>query len=223
MPCLCSLTQPPHRTWQAEIPCILGMVSEQQAQATRVLFKGDGFAGWHALNDPIMGGRSSGSVTINSAEGLVFDGEVVEQGGGFISMRSPLLSPPLDLSDADGLVLTIAGEGRRFKLAVATSDGVGGLTNLIPGGLRWVTEFATDADGDTSVEVLFSDLIASVRAQPVQTLPLGYVPRLDRACITRLQVLHSKFDDHGGLNVGFRSGAIHVVLKEIRAMAHRHG
>ncbi|MFZ9228780.1 MAG: CIA30 family protein [Prochlorococcaceae cyanobacterium] len=199
------------------------MGSQQQASASRVLFRGDGFAGWHALNDPIMGGRSSGSVTINSAEGLVFDGEVVEQGGGFISVRSPLLSPPLDLSDAEGLVLTIAGEGRRFKLAVATSDGVGGLTNLIPGGLRWVTEFATNDEGDTTVEVLFSDLIASVRAQPIQSMPLGYAPRFDRARMTRLQVLHSKFDDKGGLNKGFRSGAIHVVIKEICAMGHRHG
>jgi len=184
----------------------------------RVLFRGDDFAGWHALNDPIMGGRSSGEVRIHSQLGLLFEGEVVEQGGGFISVRSPQFSPPLDLSRDIALQLEIAGEGRRFKLAVACSDGVGGLTNLIPGGLRWVCDFATDASGITEVRIPFESLSASVRAQPVQALPMGYVPRLDQARITRLQVLHSRFDDQGGLNQGFRPGPIALQLKQISAV-----
>jgi len=185
----------------------------------RQLFAGAGFAGWHALNDPIMGGRSSGQVQIHSEQGLIFTGEVVEQGGGFISARSPQLSPPLDLSDQTALELEIAGEGRRFKLALACNDGVAGLTNLIPGGLRWVSEFATQAAGFTTVILPFDQLTPSVRAQPVETLPLGYVPRFDPSQITRLQLLHSKFDDLGGLNQGFRPGAIHLVLRQIRSLA----
>ena len=184
----------------------------------RQLFAGAGFAGWHALNDPIMGGRSSGQVQIHSDQGLTFVGEVVEQGGGFISARSPQLSPPLDLSVDAALQLEIAGEGRRFKLALACSDGVGGLTNLIPGGLRWVSEFATQAQGFTTVTLPFDQLSASVRAQPVQALPLGYLPRFDPSRITRLQLLHSKFDDQGGLNQGFRPGPIHLVLRQIRSV-----
>ena len=188
------------------------------AAEARVLFKGDDFAGWHALNDPIMGGRSSGQVRIHSQQGLLFDGEVVEQGGGFISVRSPQFSPPLDLSSDAALQLEIAGEGRRFKLALACGDGVGGLTNLIPGGLRWVCEFATDGSGITAVRIPFESLSASLRAQPVQTLPMGYVPRFDPARITRLQVLHSKFDDQGGLNQGFRAGPIALQLRQISAL-----
>jgi hypothetical protein len=184
----------------------------------RQLFAGGGFAGWHALNDPIMGGRSSGEVQIHSDQGLIFTGDVVEQGGGFISARSPQLSPPLDLSAEAALQLDIAGEGRRFKLALACSDGVGGLTNLIPGGLRWVSEFGTEAEGFTTVTLPFSELTPSVRAQPVQALPLGYVPRFDASRITRLQLLHSKFDDQGGLNQGFRPGPIHLVLRQIRSV-----
>ena len=185
----------------------------------RQLFAGAGFAGWHALNDPIMGGRSSGQVQIHSEQGLVFTGEVVEQGGGFISARSPQLSPPLDLSKQTALELDIAGEGRRFKLALACSDGVVGLTNLMPGGLRWVSEFGTDAEGFTTVTLPFAQLTPSVRAQPVQSLPLGYVPRFDASRITRLQLLHSKFDDQGGLNQGFRPGPIHLVIRQIRSVS----
>jgi hypothetical protein len=165
-----------------------------------------------------MGGRSSGQVHVHSDLGLVFDGEVVEQGGGFISARSPQLSPALDLSGDVALELEIAGEGRRFKLALACSDGVGGLTNLIPGGLRWVSEFATEPEGFTTVTLPFSELTPSVRAQPVQAFPLGYVPRFDPSRITRLQLLHSKFDDQGGLNQGFRPGPIHLVLRQIRSV-----
>lgn len=217
----------PQDLCQAESPCVSEGMTPAEPLPTprvhaRVLFSGDGFAGWHALNDPIMGGRSSGAATIHSGDGLRFAGEVVEQGGGFISVRSPLLSPPLDLSAFDGLSLELAGEGRRFKLAVACSDGVGGLTNLIPGGLRWVTEFGTDPQGFTTIAVPFAALSASVRAQPVQALPLGYVPRFDPSRITRLQLLHSKFDDRGGLNQGFRPGPIQLVLRRITAVPAQH-
>ena len=94
---------------------------------------GDGFIGWHALNDTVMGGRSQGNCRIAST-GLEFEGTLVEEGGGFISCRSPLFSPPLDLSSSEGLELELLGAGRRFKLAVACADGLAGLTNLIPGG-----------------------------------------------------------------------------------------
>ena len=103
------------------------------------------------------------------------------------------------------------GEGRRFKLALACADGLAGLTNLIPGGLRWVIEFGTDMEGTTLVRIPFSTLRASVRATPVG-LPL----RFDPARITRLQVLHSRFADDGGLNAGFRSGPIHLELLSLR-------
>jgi len=109
------------------------------------LVTASGFSGWHALNDRIMGGSSSGTCTAGPA-GLTFEGELVAEGGGFISCRSPLFSPPLDLSEHTGLELEITGDGRRFKLAVACSDGLAGITELIPGGLRWVHEFATEAE-----------------------------------------------------------------------------
>ncbi len=178
---------------------------------------GAGFSGWHALNDTIMGGRSSGACRVDS-QGLSFDGELVEAGGGFVSVRSPLFSPPLDLSAASGLQLAVVGEGRRFKLAVACADGVAGLTELIPGGLRWVYEFATAAQGTSLVPIGFAQLSPSVRAKPVQGLPLGLPLRFDPSRITRLQLLHSKFGDDGGLNPGFRPGPLHLELHAIHAI-----
>lgn len=179
---------------------------------------GEGFSGWHALNDTVMGGRSSGTCRCGSF-GLDFDATVVEEGGGFVSVRSPLFSPPLDLSAHGGLQLRIAGEGRRFKLAVACADGVAGLTELIPGGLRWVHEFATEPEGFSQVRIGFDQLIASVRARPIEGLPLGLPLQFDAGRITRLQLLHSRFGDDGDVNPGFRPGPLHLVLEAIHAVA----
>jgi hypothetical protein len=178
---------------------------------------GDGFIGWHALNDTVMGGRSQGNCRIAST-GLEFEGTLVEAGGGFISCRSPLFSPPLDLSSCEGLELELLGAGRRFKLAVACADGLAGITNLIPGGLRWVHEFGTEREGFSSVRIDFAQLTPSVRAQPIEKLPMGLPLRLDASRITRLQLLHSKFDDAGGLNPGFRPGPIDLELRAIHAV-----
>ena len=50
------------------------------------VIRGDGFSGWHALNDTVMGGRSTGLCTVSS-RGLRLEAEVVEDGGGFVSCR----------------------------------------------------------------------------------------------------------------------------------------
>ena len=173
---------------------------------------GDGFAGWQALNDTIMGGRSRGTVQASS-EGLVMDAFVEPEGGGFVSCRSPVFDPPLDLSSYGALELQLDGDGRRFKLALACCDGVAGLTELIPGGLRWVSEFSTRSQGTSTVVVPFSRLTPSVRATPV-----GMPVRFDPARVTRLQILHSKFGDLGGRNPGFRPGELHLLIRSIRAV-----
>ncbi len=193
------------------LPWILMAMVQLPTQPLTVV-AADGFAGWHALNDTIMGGRSSGGCSSGSA-GLTMDAEVVEEGGGFVSCRSPLFSPPLDLSGYSALQLDLRADGRRYKLALACADGLGGLTELIPGGLRWVAEFPTEPSGLTTVTIPFNALRASVRAKPQQR-PWAF----DACRITRLQVLHSKFSDEGGLNGGFRPGPLHLTLEAIRAL-----
>jgi len=173
---------------------------------------GDGFAGWQALNDTIMGGRSRGTVQATS-EGLVMEAFVEPEGGGFVSCRSPVFDPPLDLSSYGALELQLDGDGRRFKLALACRDGMAGLTELIPGGLRWVSEFSTRSQGTSSVVIPLSRLTPSVRATPV-----GMPVRFDPARITRLQILHSKFGDMGGRNPGFRPGELRLLIRSIRAV-----
>lgn len=176
---------------------------------------GAGFSGWSTLNDTIMGGRSSGRCSAGS-EGLLMEGEVVEEGGGFVSCRSADFVPPLDLGAYSALALELDGDGRRYKLAIACADRVTGAAELIPGGLRWVAEFDTEPAGTTRVVVPFQRLTPSVRARPV-----GFPLRFDPRRIRRLQLLHSKFNDSGGLNPGFRAGPLRLMLRRIEAVAPR--
>jgi len=174
---------------------------------------GSGFAGWQPLNDTIMGGRSQGNC-LATAEGLVMEATVNPQGGGFVSCRSPVYAPPLNLSGYGALQIELDGDGRRYKLAIACRDGLGGLTELVPGGLRWVAEFSTQPGGRTVVTIPFNRLTPSVRATPVG-LPLL---RFDPQQITRFQILHSKFGDAGAPNPGFRPGELRVLIRSIQAV-----
>ena len=178
--------------------------------APLLIASGDGFSGWQPLNDTIMGGRSQGQCQASSA-GLLMDAVVEAEGGGFVSCRSPVYAPPLDLSAYGALQLELDGDGRRYKLAVACRDGVAGLTELIPGGLRWVAEFSTQSSGTSVVTIPLNRLTPSVRATPV-----GLPVRFDPAGITRLQILHSKFGDIGGRNPGFRPGPLRLLIRSIR-------
>ncbi|MGB5134815.1 MAG: CIA30 family protein [Prochlorococcaceae cyanobacterium] len=186
--------------------------AQPQPEDALEIVSGAGFSGWTTLNDTIMGGRSSGQCSAGS-EGLVMESQVVVEGGGFVSCRSADFLPPLDLSPYRGLALELDGDGRRYKLAVACADRVTGAAELIPGGLRWVAEFDTEPSGTTRVVVPFQRLTASVRARPLG-LPLRFDPRR----IQRLQILHSKFNDSGGLNPGFRTGPLRLRIRRIEAV-----
>ncbi|UPM50485.1 MULTISPECIES: CIA30 family protein [unclassified Synechococcus] len=181
--------------------------------APLVLANGADFPGWQSLNDTIMGGRSQGQCRA-TADGLLMEAFVESEGGGFVSCRSPVLDPARDLSSYGAIELQLDGDGRRYKLAIACRDGVGGLTELIPGGLRWVAEFSTRPSGTTVVTIPFNRLTPSVRATPI-----GFPLRFDPARVTRIQVLHSKFGDVGGRNPGFRPGPLRLLIRSIRAVA----
>ena len=175
----------------------------------KVLFEKDGFRHWKSLNDTIMGG-SSVATCENTSSGLLFRGNIVEKGGGFVSCRSSIYKPPLNLSEFNNFEINISGEGRNFKFAIACQDEIFGLTEFIPGGLRWIKSFSTKKFGNTIVTISFDDLKPSIRANKVN-FPFKFKP----SKIKRIQLLHSKFGDEGNLNENFKPGSIKILLKSI--------
>lgn len=83
-------------------------------------------AAFAPIDDVVMGGRSwSRAVPADGA--LRFEGEVsLEQGGGFASIRSR--PRRADLSGLDGLVLTVRGDGRRYKVNLRIDEAFDGVT-----------------------------------------------------------------------------------------------
>ena len=173
------------------------------------LFQKKEFDGWGTLNDTVMGGSSSAFCqSVNS--GLLLRGNIVEKAGGFVSCRSSLFKPSLNVNEYKSFELNIEGQGRTFKFAVACEDDLLGITEFIPGGLRWIKSFPTKKFGTTNVQIPFSSLKPSFRANKV-SFPFKFKP----SKIKRLQLLHSKFGDDGLLNNEFKQGSIKVLIKSI--------
>ena len=173
------------------------------------LFQKKEFDGWKTLNDTVMGGSSSAFCEISNS-GLLLKGNIVEKAGGFVSCRSSIFKPPLNVSEFSSFELNIDGQGRTFKFAVGCEDDLLGITEFIPGGLRWIKSFPTKKFGTTNVQIQFSELQPSVRANKVR-FPFKFKP----SKIKRLQLLHSKFGDDGLLNNEFKKGSIKVLIKSI--------
>lgn len=72
---------------------------------------------WPAVNDGVMGGLSRGGAAIENGY-LIFSGTLsLENNGGFSSVRH---LGDWDLSDSDGLVLRVKGDGRTYKVRLST-------------------------------------------------------------------------------------------------------
>jgi len=175
------------------------------------LLKGSDFSDWESLNDTIMGGSSQANCR-SSDRGLFLEGDLVEEGGGFVSCRSPVFTKPFNLSNYSGLIVDVEGDGRTLKFAIACEKKSLSLSNLLKGDIRWVASLPTKKEGITRIKIPFKDLQPARRAKSVP-LPL----RFDPTCIKRFQLLHSKFGQPDKMNSGFFAGPIKVLLKSISA------
>ncbi len=169
------------------------------------------FVEWSPLNDTIMGGSSKAGCRVTE-EGLFLEGLVVEEGGGFVSCRSPILSPPIDLSKFVGLQILVDGSGRTLKIALASKNRISGFAEFFNGGLRWVASIPTEESGTTSIQIPFTSFQPTVRANRV-SIPF----KIDLTAISQFQLLHSKFGKPGELNSGFKAGTIKILLRSISA------
>ncbi|MEM7672500.1 MAG: CIA30 family protein [Verrucomicrobiota bacterium] len=87
---------------------------------------------WMAVNDGVMGGRSSGGARI-VAGGMEFTGTLsLENNGGFASLRQ---SVNLDLSEYSGIYLKVKGDGRTYQLRTESTARLWG---------RWPVSFSTE-------------------------------------------------------------------------------
>ncbi|MGA9572457.1 MAG: CIA30 family protein [Lysobacterales bacterium] len=88
---------------------------------------------WHAVNDVVMGGLSSGRMVAGD-EGLRFQGQLsLRNNGGFSSVRRVSNA---DFAHSRGVRLTVRGDGRSYQIRLRRDEKFDGVA--------WRREFSTD-------------------------------------------------------------------------------
>ncbi|WP_371397038.1 CIA30 family protein [Fretibacter rubidus] len=115
---------------------------------------------WGAVNDGVMGGRSSGGPSFNDAH-MVFSGVINTNGGGFSSVRR--FVEPGVLGGADGINLRVKSDGRGYKLSLRTD------AYFRRRSIAFQAPIAATQPGEwETVFVPFDDLQASIFGRPLR-------------------------------------------------------
>ena len=188
---------------------LVGVISKHIPAATdRVLFdfsnpNVDLKETWGAIDDVVMGGVSQSGIRFIDNK-AIFSGNVsTENNGGFASVRTRNIEPPLDLSDYEGIELKVTGDGKRYKFIARSEDkwdGVG-----------YSYSFDTIYDYPTTIQIPFKDLIPVFRAKTVAEA------RLNTKKIYSMQLMLSKFEYDGELNPKFEAGSFKLKVDYIKA------
>jgi monofunctional biosynthetic peptidoglycan transglycosylase len=119
---------------------------------------------WISVNDGVMGGVSRGGAKLIDGS-LHFRGVLsLENNGGFSSIRSG--GPTRDLSAAKVIVLRVKGDGRTYRLQLATN------AEFRRSRISYQAEFPTKAGEWTEVAVPLAALVPQFRGQKLSGPPL---------------------------------------------------
>lgn len=158
---------------------------------------------WGALDDVVMGGVSQSGIRLSN-DVADFSGQVsTANNGGFASVRTRNLEPPIDLTGYDGIELLLQGDGNRYKFMLRGETQWDGVAHC--------ASFDTIANQFMTVRVPFCTLIPVFRARTLPDVPL----KLDR--IRAFQLMLSKFEYDGGLNPRFQPGFFQLQVRSISA------
>lgn len=120
--------------------------------------------GWAAVNDGVMGGVSRGGAKLVDGS-LHFRGILsLENNGGFSSIRSG--GPTRDLSAAQAVVLRVKGDGRSYRLQLATN------ALFRRSRISYQAEFPTRIGTWVEVRVPLAALVPQFRGQTLSGPPL---------------------------------------------------
>jgi hypothetical protein len=152
-----------------------GLIARADAPTTVVDFSDPAAVGaWTTVNDPVMGGRSTSTVTFGDG-GLVFSGTIsLDNNGGFASARGPI-DPEIGrrASGATALQVRALGDGKTYVLKVET-------------GQPWsyVQRFPTEA----GIRRPYDLPVAGFQSVGRFLDPVAGTPPLDPSTITRVSI-----------------------------------
>jgi len=124
------------------------LATEARAQDFRMDFQ-NGVSGWQVVLDGVMGGRSSGRVSLAEPDTLRFEGSLsLANNGGFSQARTSI--PEGTFAQAEGIELRVRGDGRTYNFDIRCSN-----VRLMAGAFQ--QSFETEADTWTTIRLPFGD------------------------------------------------------------------
>jgi monofunctional biosynthetic peptidoglycan transglycosylase len=109
---------------------------------------------WYTVDDDVMGGMSSSTVDILEPNILAFSGTMsLANNGGFSSVRSEW--QPLDLRDYDGVLLSVYGDGKYYRLRIRSAT--------TGGDISYNAIFETTANSWELIYIPFTDMVPTYR------------------------------------------------------------
>ena len=163
---------------------------------------------WGAVDDVVMGGVSQSNIRLAENK-AIFSGLVsTDNNGGFASVRTRNFTPPLDLSDYEGIEIRVTGDGKRYKFITRCEgkwDGIG-----------YCYSFDTVYNFPTTIRVSFKDLIPVFRAKTVKE-----AGEFDSSQVYSMQLMLSKFEYDGELNPKFETGSFGLEVEYIKAYGRK--
>jgi NADH dehydrogenase [ubiquinone] 1 alpha subcomplex assembly factor 1 len=102
---------------------LIGILILFSSMTTAIIFdfnKNSDLKNWNIVDDVVMGGKSSGTFTLNNKGQGVFEGAIsLENNGGFSSLRYRLGKTPIQ--EATAIVLKLKGDGKAYQFRIKSN------------------------------------------------------------------------------------------------------
>ena len=109
---------------------------------------------WIIVDDVVMGGRSSGSFSLNSEGHGVFEGAIsLQNNGGFSSVRYKM--GKLQIEGATKIILKIKGDGKKYQFRIKSNSG---------DYYSYIYPFSTTGEWE-EVQILLKDMYPAFRGR----------------------------------------------------------
>lgn len=109
---------------------------------------------WRIVNDVVMGGRSSSTISLNTDGFGVFEGHIsLENNGGFASLRHEF--PKIDVKAYTKIRIKIKGDGKAYQFRVKANSGTS---------YSYIAPFPTSGEWQ-DIEINLSDMYPQYRGR----------------------------------------------------------
>lgn len=136
---------------------LLGTLILISTMNTQIIFdfnKNSNIEGWRIVDDVVMGGKSSGTFTLNPEGYGIFEGQIsLENNGGFSSVRYQFKK--LKVNEFSKIIIRLKGDGKNYQFRVKDKSSTY---------YSYITYFQTSGEWQ-EVEISLKDMYPSFRGR----------------------------------------------------------